>query len=197
MVVDARGKACPTPVIMTKKALESIKEGVITVLVDNFASKENVSKFAASQGLTCEISEKDGYFELVIAKGYTCDIVKNEEKDDSKSKSKIVLYVGSDAIGSGSDELGKILMKGFIENIINLELMPSTIIFVNSGVFLTTKNDDTVKALKELEEKGVEILSCGTCLTHFDLMNDLKVGEVTDAFKVMQRLFDADKVIRL
>ncbi|MGA1863115.1 sulfurtransferase-like selenium metabolism protein YedF [Deferribacter thermophilus] len=196
MVVDARGEACPTPVILTKKALESIEEGVITVLVDNLASKENVSKYASSQGLHYEVNEKDGYFEIVITKGYTCDI-DSEKKAEKSNKNKIVLHVVSDSIGLGNEELGKILMKGFIENIINLDRLPTSIIFVNSGVFLTTKNEDTIKALKELEAKGVEILSCGTCLNYYNLIDELKVGEITDGFKVMQRLFEADKVIRV
>ncbi|MGA1846121.1 sulfurtransferase-like selenium metabolism protein YedF [Deferribacter abyssi] len=197
MVVDARGKACPTPVIMTKKALEGIEEGVITVLVDNVASKENVSKFAASQGFTYEVDDKGDYFEIVIAKGYKCSLPQDSDKDKEDVTTNLVIHVGSDAIGNGSDELGKLLMTGFIENIINMDFLPKTVIFVNSGVFLTTKNEKTINALKELENKGVEILSCGTCLTHFNLMDNLKVGEVTDAYKVMQRLFYADKIIRL
>jgi len=193
MIVDAKGKPCPTPVIMTKKALESISEGIVTVLVDSFTSKENVLKFAASQGLTSEVQEKDGIFEITIAKGYTCELTSNNT--EKKVSQNIVLYVGSNAIGNGDCYLGEKLMDGFISNIKNMDVLPTSIIFVNSGVYLTTLNANTIDELKKLE--GVEILSCGTCLEHFELVQKLQVGEITDGYNVMKRLFEADKVIRL
>ncbi len=196
MEVDARGKACPQPVLMTKKALENMDEGVLTVIVDNFASKENVIKFLQSNGYSYELAEKDGCFYIDTAIGYECKIdTGNNDKSEGYSSKKIVLYVTSDSIGSGSEELGKILMEGFIENIKEMNILPTSIIFVNAGVFLTTENEKTVKYLKDL--KDIEILSCGTCLNHFGLEKSLKIGEITDAYKVMSRLFDADNVIRL
>lgn len=196
MKVDARGKPCPTPVIMTKKALESVDSDVITVLVDSEASKENVSKFVESQGFTAEVTEENGVFTIEFAKGFTCDVPQGKTvSQNEKDSKKIVLYVGSEGIGSGDCDLGKKLMNSFIENIKNMDEYPASIIFVNSGVFLTTTNEHTINSLKELE--NIEILSCGTCLEYFNLVDRLKVGEMTDAYKVMLRLFDADKVIRL
>ena len=199
MKVDARGKVCPQPVLMTKKALENTEEGILTVIVDNFASKENVIKFLQSNGYSYELTEKNGNFYIDTAIGYECKIEpKTESTKDENQKNNvknIVLYIGSDSIGSGSDDLGKLLMDGFIENIKEMNEMLKTIIFVNSGVFLTTKNEKTIKSLKELS--NVEILSCGTCLNHFGLEKELKIGEITDAYKVMVRLFEADNVIRL
>lgn len=193
MIVDAKGKPCPTPVILTKKALESIDEGVVTVIVDSFTSKENVLKFATSQGLTATVEEKGNIFEITIAKGYSCELTDNAK--DKKEFQKIVLYVGSNAIGNGDCYLGEKLMDGFIANIKNMDILPSSIIFVNSGVYLTTLNANTIDELKKLN--NVEILSCGTCLEHFDLVDKLSVGEITDGYNVMKRLFEADKVIRL
>ena len=194
MEIDARGKACPTPVIMTKKALEQIDEGILTVLVDNFASKENVLKFAKSLGLTAEFTEKNGVFTIEIAKGFECIITQADKSDNSSNERNIVIYITSDKIGDDI-ELGKILMKGFIGNIKNMDIMPKTIIFVNTGVYITTKDYDAINELKNLND--VEILSCGTCLTHFNIEKELKVGDITDAHLVMTRLFDADKIIRL
>jgi selenium metabolism protein YedF len=195
MKIDARGKACPQPVLMTKNALENMNEGVLTIIVDNFASKENVTKFLQTNGYTYELTEKNGDFYIDTAIGYECKI--NISKNDTKKtdSQNIVLYIASDVIGTGSDDLGAILMEGFIENIKEMDTLPKTIIFVNAGVFLTTKNEKTVNSLKELH--NVEILSCGTCLNHFKLEKELKIGEITDAYKVMVRLFEADNVIRL
>jgi selenium metabolism protein YedF len=193
MEIDARGKACPTPVIMTKKALEEMDEGILTVLVDNFASKENVTKFVTSQGCSFEVFEDNGIFKIEIAKGYECKIAPKED-NKTKVKEKIVLYITSDKIGDDV-ELGKILLKGFIGNIKNMDVLPSTIIFVNTGVYVTTMDEESIEELKNLED--IEILSCGTCLTYFKIEKELKVGDITDAHLVMTRLFEADKVIRL
>ncbi len=196
MKIDARGEACPTPVIMTKKALENIDEGILTVLVDNFASKENVIKYAMSLGHSCEFVENDNVFTVDIAIGYPCDLPVNKQASNDVNKMNIVVFVTSDSIGD-ANELGKTLMQGFIGNIINMESLPKTIILVNTGINLTTLNHDTVTALNILAEKNIEILSCGACLTYFNLEHNLKVGEITDAHRVMTRLFAADKVIKL
>lgn len=192
MEIDARGKPCPTPVVLTKKGLESITEGVITVLVDSEVSKENVVKFAASQGCSADVDVENGIFKITVTKGYSCD-VQNLPQEKSSAQ-KIVIYIGSNSQGNGDCELGEKLMKGFISNIKNMEILPSTIIFLNSGVYLTTLVDDTVNELRQLE--NVEILSCGMCLEHFSLKDKLRVGEITNGLVVMQKLFEADKVIR-
>jgi selenium metabolism protein YedF len=179
---------------MTKKAIEEIDEGVITVLVDSVASRENVIKFVKSEGLTCNVSEKDNWYEIEIVKGYSCEIEK-DEKSKSETTKNIVLYIGSSAIGNGDCVLGEKLMNAFIQNIKNMDTLPKSIICVNTGVYLTTLNADTIAELKNLE--NVEILSCGTCLEYFELTDKLQVGEITDAYTVMKKLFEADKVIRL
>jgi len=194
MQVDARGKECPKPVVMTKKALDSVEEGVVTVLLDSEISRDNVLKFAQSQGLSADVSENNGEFTIEITKGFTCAAPAADHSEKTKGKN-VVLYVGSESIGSGDCDLGKKLMDNFISNIENMEQLPFSIIFVNSGVFLSTSNENTVNSLQKLDK--VEIISCGTCLEYFNLEDDLRVGEITDAYTVMKKLFDADKVIRL
>lgn len=201
MIIDARGKACPTPVIMTKKALEEIQEGTFTVIVDNEVSKNNVIKFLESQGLTYEVETKNGAFYIDSAKGYSCSI-KNESglevQSVDKKGNKIVVYISSETIGYEEQTLGRILMKGFFSSVKALDIKPKTIIFVNTGVFLTTKNEEVISILKELEENfGVEILNCGTCTDYFNITKEVKVGSIADAYTVFKKVFEADKVVRL
>ena len=66
-IVDARGLSCPEPVVMTRNAMAS-KEPVYQVLVDTIAAKENVTRFAMSQGYAVSVSEDNGEFTLDIAK---------------------------------------------------------------------------------------------------------------------------------
>ncbi len=181
---------------MTKKALENIDEGILTVVVDNFASKENVIKFAQSAGATAEFTETDGIFTIDIAVGYPCELPSKLQNGENNNADNIVVFISTDYIGDDND-LGKTLMNGFIGNLINMDTLPKTIIMVNSAINLSTLNNDTVKALQVLAEKGIETLSCGACLTFFNVEHDLKVGEITDAHRVMTRLFEADKVIKL
>ncbi len=196
MIIDARGKPCPTPVLMTKKHLESIKEGVFSVIVDSEVSKINVTKFLESQGVKFDVEQIGKDYMFHITKGFTCELPKNLEIKSSNSN--IVIFVSSETIGHENLELGKMLMGGFLKNLKEQSPLPKTIIFVNTGVFITTKSSDVIDALKDLENKGVEILNCGTCLNFFKIdSKDLLVGSVTDAYTVAKRLFEADKVIRL
>ncbi len=194
--VDARGLACPQPVIMTKNALSEIDEGILTVLVDSIASKENVKRFAESQGCTITVKEKGNIFEIEIVKGFTCAIPLKEEKDSIKSNK--VVFVSSDSIGPDY-ELGKELMKGFLKTFLDLDRkdLPKKIIFVNKGVYITCFWEETIEHLKKLEEMGVEIYSCGACLNYFNIMEQLKVGKIGNAFDSVQSLMQGDSVINL
>ncbi|BBB32429.1 selenium metabolism protein YedF [Thermotomaculum hydrothermale] len=195
-IVDAKGLACPQPVIMTKNALSEIEEGIIKVLVDSIASRENVKRFAESQGCTVEIKEKDGVFEIEIVKGYQCGVVYNDETEESVSNK--VVFVSSDAIGPDY-ELGKELMKGFLKTFLDLDKkdLPKKMIFVNKGVHITCFWEETIEHLKELEKRGVEIYSCGACLNYFKITDELKVGQIGNAFDSVQSLMQGESVINL
>ncbi|MCX8083417.1 MAG: sulfurtransferase-like selenium metabolism protein YedF [Calditerrivibrio sp.] len=195
MIIDARGKPCPTPVVMTKKYLDSINEGAFTVLLDSEVSKNNVVKFLESQAVIYNVKTDKNGFTIDVVKGYTCN-TKNESTENQKNN--IVLFLTAETIGHENAELGKILMKGFLSNLKEQPRLPNTIILVNTAVLLSTKNLDTIPPLKELEDLGIEILSCGTCLNFLQIKpEDLKVGSITDAYTVTKKLLEADKTIRL
>ena len=194
-VVDARGLACPQPVLMTKKALEELNEGIITVLVDNIASKENVKRFAQRMGCTVDISEKDGVFELRIVKGFTCEIPQTQEEPEKAREGPIIL-ITSNKIGE-EEELGLILMRGFISTLKEASRRPSKILFMNTGVFLTTEGSPVLEPLKELERQGVEIYSCGTCLDYFGLKDKLAVGYITNMYDTVEHLTGAESVVKV
>ncbi|BAT71321.1 selenium metabolism protein YedF [Thermosulfidibacter takaii ABI70S6] len=193
MVVDARGYPCPRPVLMTKEALEKIEEGVVEVLVDNEASKENVKRFAERQGCDVEVREEGRCFRLIITKGYTCELPLKEEK--AETSDKVVLFL-SDSMGE-ERELGQLLLRAFISTLKEASQKPSKLLFVNRGVFLTTEGSKVIDVLKELEGMGVEIYSCGTCLEYFGIKDKLKVGKVTNMYDTVENLLNADSVVRI
>ena len=173
-----------------KKALKEIESGIVEVSVDNETSKENVEKMAKEMGYTSQTAENNGIFVITINK--TADI----QKDESKKEENIVISIGSDKMGEGEEELGKILIKGFVYALTEMETLPKTILLYNKGVFLASTFDDTVKDLKVLEERGVEILSCGTCANFYHVQDKLKVGTVTNMYTILERQMKASKVIK-
>lgn len=187
--VNAVGEVCPKPVIMTKKALKEIESGVVEVSVDNQTSKENVEKMAKEMGHTFETKEEGNVFVITITKA-------GEKQENSSEEENIVISIGSDKMGEGEDELGKILIKGFIYALTEAETLPKTVLLYNKGVLLASTFEDTVKDLKVLEERGVEILSCGTCANFYHVQDQIKVGTLTNMYTILERQMKAAKVIK-
>ena len=180
--VNAVGLACPKPVINTKKELDKIDNGIVVVTVDNDIAKQNILKL--SNSLNCEskiIKEEKDLICIEIKKGENVII---EEQNQEKLEDKCI-FISSDKIGNGNDELGAVLMKGFIYTLTESKPYPKSILLVNSGVKLSTENYDTIENLKILEEAGVEILSCGTCLDYYGLKGSLKLGSVTNMYTIV------------
>jgi len=192
--VDCRGLACPAPVLKTKEALEEIEKGELVVIVDNKASKENVKRFAQKAGCRVRVEEKDGEFYIHIVKGEATA----QEEEERREGKEVAVFIASTYVGEDK-ELGKILIKGFIKTFINAQPLPRRIILVNTAVKLACRgaDEEILAALKELEEKGVEIICCGTCLNYFNLLDELEVGVASNAYDVVQALVNSDSVVRL
>jgi selenium metabolism protein YedF len=195
--IDARGKACPQPVLMTKDAIETIDEGILTVLIDSEVSRDNVLRFAASQGCTTEVEATGGDFSVKVTKGNP--EAKGEDKEavpEAKKASNIVVFINANTMGKGDDELGSILMRAFIKTLKDVDPRPTKIIFVNSGVFFTTEGSEVIPDLQEFEQMGIEILSCGTCLDFFHRKESLKVGIISNMYDIASSLIQADRVVK-
>ena len=188
--VNAVGFVCPVPVIMTKKALNEIAEGEVEVLVDNETAKQNLEKLAKELGYEFKSCEIDGNFQVVINKK------PNEDKKETKEEN-IVVVIDSDEMGKGDEELGKILVKGFIYSLTEMETLPKTVILYNKGVLLATVNENTIEDLKKLESMGVEVISCGTCANYYHVQDKLQVGSLTNMYTIVDRQFKATKLIRV
>ena len=187
--VDARGLPCPQPVVKARKALKEAQGDAIVVLVDSPESKENVKRFAASQGCSVEVVEEGGTFSLTIVRG--------QPVDGRPAVSRGVVMITSDSFGTGDRRLGEILMKAFLNTLWDAEPKPTEIVFINDGVRLTTEGSEVVETLELLGKAGVSILSCGTCLEFYGLKDKLKVGLVTNMYDTVDSLLSAEKVIRI
>jgi selenium metabolism protein YedF len=187
--IDARGLACPQPVILTKKALEEIQDGEIVTIVDNITAKENVSRLAANLNHEYEVCDEEGCYYIKIKK--TAEAPK-EEKAGS-----IVIVITTDMLGQGAEELGKVLMKSYTYALTETTPLPEALIFMNSGVKLTSEGSEVLENIKKLEASGVEIISCGTCLDFYQLKDKLKAGIVGNMYSIIEKMNSAAKVINI
>ncbi|NLC28073.1 MAG: sulfurtransferase-like selenium metabolism protein YedF [Campylobacteraceae bacterium] len=193
MQIDCCNLQCPQPVLETKKALESLPEnGILSVSLNSIASYENVLRFAKSSG--CEVrEEKNGDItKITIIKGCECKIA--EEKTGFSSKT---IFLKEEKIGEG--ELGHMLMIGFLKNVLEQKELPKQVICVNKAVLLATSEEKSpsVEVLKSLVERGVKVYSCGICLEFYGVENDLKVGEIGNAYSAVEMLLESEGVISL
>jgi selenium metabolism protein YedF len=194
MEIDCRGKACPQPVITAKQVLEQLKEDEFVLVVDNPASSENVERFARSQGCSVKVVKKEGDYYLRIGKPQTGESAVCLQ--EGKKARKTVAYINSQFLGIGDDALGAILMRAFLKTLLEMENKPSPLIFINSGVKLTSEGSEVLESLRVLAGGGVEILSCGTCLDFYGLKEKLRVGIVSNMYDIAQSLLEADTIIR-
>ncbi len=199
--VDAIGDACPIPVVKTLKALGSLRgAGIVETLVDNEVAVQNLTRMAHEKG--CEVSseqlgEKRYRVTLTVPEGV--EVADGEPEDATcyvPAKRNLVIQLSSDAMGAGSDELGRNLMKAFVYAVTQQDELPRTMLFYNGGARLTCEGSPCLDDLKALAEQGVEILTCGTCLNHYGIADKLAVGEVTNMYVICQKLEQASHVVR-
>ena len=114
-----------------------------------------------------------------------------------KVKSADVILITSDRLGTGDEELGKILMKSFLNTLWDYKIKPSKVLFINRGVMLATEGSEVLETLELLEKEGVEIFSCGTCLAFYAIKEKLRVGKVTNMPFTVDSLLTASKVITI
>lgn len=197
--IDCRGLQCPQPVLQAKEALERSGVGAVEVLVDNEASRGNVERFARSQGYSSVVTEEGGLFRITISRSgdtsppagdvdvsaYTC----------APAAGELICIVPSDVMGRGNDELGRVLMRAYIKTIREVTPLPAKIFFFNTGVTITASQSDLIEPLREIEAKGVEIFSCGTCLDFLGLKERLLVGKTTNMHEIMQSMASAARIV--
>ncbi|MBQ6857059.1 MAG: sulfurtransferase-like selenium metabolism protein YedF [Lachnospiraceae bacterium] len=201
IVVNAVGEQCPIPVVKATKAIREMKEaGVIEVHVDNEIAVQNLTKLANSKNLKSSAEKKEEKL-YVVTIAMDGAIEESGAQDECiacapDKRGNTVVAIASERMGHGNDELGKVLMKGFIYALSQLEELPKTILFYNGGATITCEESPSVEDLKSMEAQGVEILTCGTCLDYYGLKDKLAVGSVTNMYTIVEKLAQADKIIK-
>ena len=197
--IDAQGKLCPQPLIMTKKALLDMKEEeTLHIILDNETSKNNVVKFLDDHQMEIQMEVDNGIFDLmVVKKGGNLEQSTPEDycTIDPYVKGGYIVNIQKDSLGDGDRLLGTSLLNSFIETLPEASQLPKAIVFVNSGIFLTLKNATAIKSLKNLEAKGVEILICGACLDFYEKNEEVAVGRVSNMYTILEAMVATGKII--
>lgn len=197
-LVDCRGMACPRPVIETKKALEEAGGEPVTVVVDNEAARQNVSRFARGSGYTVEVEDKNGVFQLSISgaatktPGTEMPIACREPEVEGA-----IYFITTDSLGQGSPDLGAVLMKNLFLTLVEHHPAPAAILLLNTGVYLTIESSPVLEQIRKLAVMGTEVLVCGACLEYYKLKDKLDAGVVSNMFEINRRLTGPHKVIAI
>lgn len=202
--VNALGDACPIPVVKTKNAIKELGgSGVVETLVDNEIAVQNLTKMANQKGY--RVSSKklsDRQYQVTMEIG---ESVADKQTAPTKAESETcipdarentVVVIASATMGEGDPELGRLLMKGYLYALTQLDTLPKTLLFYNGGAALTCEGSASLEDLKSLEAQGVQILTCGTCLNHYGLTDSLKVGEVTNMYVIAETMAGAAKIVK-
>ena len=195
--IDARGLACPAPVLHTKAALQEEKPGSVSVIVDNAASQQNVQRFLESQGFATSLEQTGPDYRIIGTLGAEPVDHSLESAAPEAGSSKIMVLCTTDRMGFGDDELGLKLMLSFLRTLKEMGPDLWRLVFVNNGVKLTIDSSEVLEELKGYENGGLKILVCGTCLNHFKLLERKQVGETTNMLDIVTAMQLADKVISL
>lgn len=195
--IDARKLSCPAPVLMVKEAIELEHPDDIVILVDNEAAKQNVSRFLESQSYHAKIQADGPDFKITGIRSKEQAQTDDKTVSQASAEQKIMAMVATDRIGFGDDDLGLKLMINFIKTLKEIQPDLWKLVFVNNGVKLTIAGSAVLEDLKALVKNGAQILVCGTCLTHFNLLDKKAVGETTNMLDIVVAMQMANKVINI
>lgn len=220
ITINAIGDTCPIPVVKTKKAIEKLeKPDTVETLVDNEIAVENLKKMASQMGFAVSDSKINSGYSVKITvedidkindnkMSVTNAKATSEAKANSirtgaddmvscniKNSGEKVVVIKSEFMGDGDNELGKVLIKGFIYALSQQDELPQTMLFYNGGAKITSEGSESIEDLKALEEKGVKIFTCGTCLNYYGLTEKLCVGEATNMYEITKKMTEASLIV--
>ena len=220
ITINAIGDTCPIPVVKTKKAIEKLeKPDTVETLVDNEIAVENLKKMASQMGFAVSDSKINSGYSVKITvddidkiNDNKMSVTNAKETSEAKANSiktgaddmvscniknsgEKVVVIKSEFMGDGDNELGKVLIKGFIYALSQQDELPQTMLFYNGGAKITSEGSESIEDLKALEEKGVKIFTCGTCLNYYGLTEKLCVGEATNMYEITKKMTEASLIV--
>lgn len=201
-IVDTKGQQCPAPLIATRRALKEAAAGEsFMVLTDNAVSLNNLVRYLKDNNTRFTTGESEGVWTLVITKTAPGDLQSDIEDYcltdiPHFAKGDFVIAFSSDVMGTGDNDLGRLLIVNFVKALKDLDSLPAKIVFYNRGLFLGADDSPVIDNLKELEKMGVGMLLCATCARHYSLEDKIHLGALSNMFEIAQVMASAGNVIK-
>ena len=193
--LDYSQHQCPYPVVETRKQILAHPGQSLEVLVGDPAGRDNVSRLAAKMNYQASAEAVGSNFRLTLTPADNETAAADETATVAAATGKTVIYCGSDRMGDGDDEFGRVLIRNFLTTLLEMDPLPDIVLFVNSGINLTTQGSDVIEALQTLESRGVDIASCGLCLDFYQKKEQLEVGRVTNMYEMVEVQCQAGRVV--
>jgi len=209
IVVNATGRACPESVAMTRVALDKGAEE-LEVLVDNPEAATNVKRLLEGRGFRVLLQDDDGRLKLTAGRKTEPSVSASQAPAPQvpapvpvapmpvprPAEGMAVLITGK-TLGGNDEELGEILVKGFLSAFSQLDVPPRTVALINEGVKLALFDSSSCDHLKNLERKGTNILVCGTCVNHFGITDSVGAGVISTMFEIVEALNGSGRILSL
>lgn len=196
--IDARGLACPQPVLKTREAMQAAQP--VVTLVDSDSARGNVQRMAEKAGWQVAVSREGEEYRIEMNPPDRQEVPQFEQVPVGRAEvlaGPPVLVVQTEAMGRGDKELGRLLMRSFFHTLGEVTPRPERIVLFNTGVKLACEGSPVLEDLCALEAEGIEIMACGTCLGYFELKEKLAVGRVSNMYEIAQTMLSAGKVVTL
>lgn len=189
--VDARGLISPQPVLLTRQALAEETVTEVVTIVDQATEANGLTRLGQAMRYDTTVEEKQGSYYIHIGKKeHASTLILDESMHGST-----VLVISSNTLGCGEEQLGTSLMRSFVYSLSQMEGVIRTVIFLNSGVFLTTEGSPVLDYLTGMEERGVEIMSSSTCLDYYHLQDKIRVGITGNIFLITEKIIEAPRLV--
>jgi selenium metabolism protein YedF len=188
--IDCRNWLCPKPVIEVRKVMLAAPDVALCALVEDQVARQNLLRLASSLGWSVQERAVDGVAALEFSPAASTTAV------PASVGGTTVVLVAAATMGSGNDELGRILLRNFLLTLPELEIPPAAIYFINDGVKLVVQDADTVEILQKLADLGIDLAACGLCLDFFKLREKVAVGRITNMLDIVQGMTNAGSVLR-
>lgn len=195
--IDARGLACPRPVMLAKEAVDrGLNE--FELLVDNPVGAANVQRFLQKNGFSVCPQEKDGLYTIGAQREGTVPAPNEVAAERQETRFEdVAVVICQSTLGGRDDELGEVLIKGFLSTLADRAVAPRTVALMNEAVKLTLPGHSASDSLKQLEDRGVNLLVCGTCTNHFGITDQVRAGTVSNMFEITEALLEAKRTVTL
>lgn len=201
--VDTRGRLCPEPLIITRKAIAKGEIGdTFEIISNNATSKDNLIGFLTEMGVVPKCEERGGeyFLSFTLSKSFADVKIQSSKVEDfccstPPKSSAYAVAIRSEFMGGGDDKLGALLMRAFFNSLSELKSLPANIVIYNSGVKLVVDGSDSASALAVLKDRGVRIIACGTCVDFFDLKGATAVAEIGNMLLISDILSGSSNIV--